>query len=245
MQSRNDLTNPEMDIYNDMIRQKGAEASKIATDQVQPKAGGGATKVQEVLQEYADDIPVKAADISNPSNVSDFIYILLAVLFVDVIVIFLTRFYPEIFGRNLNRWYDLFGLNAVIADVLIIVLGFVIARYLYKYVIAPKFLNNRWSPLAFTGTVVGTQLIHDLLFYFLVIQQVPRGHNVMMDVFKDYASTAGAKILGGDALMMVGSTLLAIVLKSQRSDLVAAFGFLTAYALPYILYTRNQFTVLR
>ena len=244
MQSRNDHTNPEMDIYNDMIRQKGTDASKLANEQVKQVQQSN-NKVEEVLQEYADETPVKAADISNPSNVSDFFYILLAVLFVDVLVIFLTRFYPELFGRNLNRWYDLFGLNAVIADVLVIVLGFVIARYLYKYVIAPKFLNNRWSPLAFTGTVVGTQLLHDLFFYFAVIQNVPRGNNMMIDVFKDYAAGAGGKILMGDAFMMVGSTLLAIVLKSQRTDLVAAFGFLTAYALPYILYTRNQFTVLR
>jgi hypothetical protein len=249
MQSRNDLTNPEMDIYNDMIRQKGAEASKLATEQVQPKAGGGAgaeaTKMEEVLQEYTDDIPVKAADISNPSNISDFIYIVIAVVAVEFVVIFITRFYPELIGRNLNRWYDLFGLNAVIADVIIVVLGFVIARYLYKYVIAPKFLNNRWSPLAFTGTAVGVQIIHDILFYFLVIQQVPRGNNVMIDVFKDYAASSGAKAIGGDSLIMIGSVLLAIVLKSQPKDYVAAFGFLASYAIPYILYTRNQFTVLR
>ena len=243
MQSRNDHTNPEMDIYNDMIRQKGTDASKLANEQVKQVQQSN-NKVEEVLQEYADETPVKAADISNPSNVSDFFYILLAVLFVDVLVIFLTRFYPELFGRNLNRWYDLFGLNAVIADVLVIVLGFVIARYLYKYVIAPKFLNNRWSPLAFTGTAIGVQIIHDLLFYFLVIQNVPRGQNLMMDVFKDYAASSGAKAVIGDSVMIIGATLLAIVLKSQPTNIVASIGLATSYAIPYILYTRNQFTIL-
>ena len=247
MQSRNDLTNPEMDIYNNMVRQKGADASKLAMEQVQPQKGGatrGATKMEEVLQEYAEDAPVKAADISNPANVSDIIYIVIGALIIECIGIFIIRFYPEFAGRNLNRWYDLFGLNSVILDVLSIVIGIVIARYVYKYVIAPKFLNNRWSPLAFTGTAIGVQIIHDLLFYFLVIQNVPRGQNLMMDVFKDYAASSGAKAVIGDSVMIIGATLLAIVLKSQPTNIVASIGLATSYAIPYILYTRNQFTIL-
>lgn len=187
----------------------------------------------------------KTPDISDPSEVSDFVYILLAVLFIDVVVLFLTRYFPDLMGRNLNRWYDLFGLNAVIADVLIIVLGFVIARYVYTNVVAPKFLGGAWNPMAFTGTLVGVQAIHDLLFYFGVILQIPRGHNTMIDVFKDYAASGGAKILGGDALMMIGSMAVSTILKGTAAPLVAAFGFLTVYAVPYILYTRNQFTILR
>lgn len=231
VQSRTDVTNPELELYNNMVRQKSQ--------------GAGGETTAEPVKEKPISAPVKAADISDPNNVSDFIYICLAVLFVDVVVIFLVRFYPEIFGRSLNRWYDLFGLNAVLADVLVIVLGFVIARYVYTYLIAPKFLNGEWSPVVFTGTVVGTQLIHDILFYLCVILPLPRGQNLMMDIFKDYAASAGGKILLGDALMMTGSTVLAVVLKGLAADKVAFFGFLTAYALPYILYTRNQFTVLR
>jgi len=237
IQSRTDLTNPELELYNNMVREKSQGAGGET-------GVAGATEAANVKEKSASP-PVKAADISDPNNVSDFIYILLAVLFVDVVVIFLVRFYPEIFGRSLNRWYDLFGLNAVLADVLVIVLGFVIARYIYTYLIAPKFLNGEWSPLVFTGTVVGTQLIHDILFYLCVILPLPRGQNLMMDIFKDYAAAAGGKILLGDALMMTGSTILAVVLKGFAADKVAFFGFLTAYALPYILYTRNQFTVLR
>lgn len=242
MQSRTDLTNPEMDMYNDMIRTKNQQPPPI-DGQV---SGGGA--VPQAAAAAAPSKPmayVKAADISDPSQTFDLWYILLAVLFIDVVVIFLTRLYPDLLGRNLNRWYDLFGLNAVIADVLVIVLGFVIARYLYTKVIAPKFLDDQWSPLAFTGTLVGVQFIHDLLFYFGVILPIPRGHNLMIDVFKDYAATAGGKILGGDALMMIGSSAVAILLKGARPDFVQIFGLLTAYALPYILYTRNQFTILR
>jgi hypothetical protein len=233
VQSRTDATNPELELYNNMVRQKSQGA-------------GGETAIEPVKQNpVSTSPPVKAADISDPNNVSDFIYIVIALIFVEVILIFLVRFYPEIFGRSLNRWYDLFGLNAVLADILIIVLGFVIARYVYTYLIAPKFLNGEWSPVVFTGTVVGIQMIHDVLFYLCVILPLPRGQNLMMDIFKDYSASAGGKAILGDSILVIASSLVAIVLKGLAADKVAAFGFLAAYALPYILYTRNQFTILR
>jgi len=186
----------------------------------------------------------KGADIGNYKNTYDLLYILVAVLFVDVFVIFLVRFAPEIFGQSLNRWYDLFGLNAVIADVLIIVIGFVIARYIYTAWVKPKYGEGKWSPLQFTGVAVVVQLIHDLAFYFGIITQVPRGANMMIDVFKDY-SEGGAKILAGDAAMMVGSSLLAMGLKSQPVHIVAAFSLVVSYILPYVLFQKNKFSVLK
>jgi hypothetical protein len=206
--------------------------------------GGGGQAVKQKPQEDIDlsayeDYGEKPNDIGNYKNMKDLLFIVLAVLAVDVFVIFLTRFFPEVFGQNLNRWYDLFGLNAVIADVMIIVIGFIIARYIYTGYIKEKFADGKWSPLMFTGTLVGTQLVHDLAFYFGVITQIPRGHNAMMDVFKDYAASGGAKILFGDALMCIASVAGAVILKQQPMHLVASFGSLVAYALPYILYTKT------
>jgi hypothetical protein len=213
--------------------------------------GGGGTAVKQGPQEdislegYSDMMNMRQNDIGNYTNMKDMLYIFLAVLAVDVAVIFMTRFFPEVFGQNLNRWYDMFSLNAVIADVGIIFIGFLIARYIYTGYIKEKFAEGKWSPLWFTGTLVGTQLVHDLAFYFGIIKQIPRGHNVMMDVFKDYAESGGAKILFGDALMCIASVAGAVILKQQPMHAVAAFGSLVAYALPYILYTRNEFSVLK
>jgi hypothetical protein len=203
--------------------------------------GGGASSSQGTDLDLGEEpVKPKGADISNYRIVSDFTYIFLAVLAVDVIVIFLVRYYPDFFGTTINRWYDLFGLNAVIADVVIIVIGFAIARYVYTLYVKRKFAAGKWSPAIFTGTLVGTQLLHDLAFYYGIITQIPRGHNLMMDVFKDYAASGGVKVLAADAAMMVGSSILSIVLKGAAPHLTAAFGLLTLYALPYILYTKPQ-----
>jgi hypothetical protein len=206
--------------------------------------GGGGTAVKQKPQEDInlddfEDLAPKNNDIGNYSNMKDLVFIVIAVLAVDVAVIFLTRFFPDVFGSNLNRWYDLFGLNAVIADVMIIVIGFIIARYVYTGYIKNKFAEGKWSPLWFTGTIVATQLVHDLAFYYGVITQVPRGHNAMMDVFKDYAASGGGKILVGDALMVIVSVALSMFLKPLAPHIVASFGSLVLYALPYILYTKQ------
>lgn len=176
------------------------------------------------------------SDISDFNDVSDWWFILLGILVIDVIVILLSRHFPEVLGKNLNIWYDKFGLNAVLADVLIIAVGFAIARYVYTWYIKPQI---GWNPLWFVGLLVGIQLIHDILFYVGVILPIPRGMNTMMDVFKDY-SKAGAKILGGDAAMMVGSAIVAMALKSMPPHVAASTGLLTAYTLPYSLYTKWQ-----
>lgn len=211
----------------------------------QGATGGGGGKAveqkpQEDIQLDFEDLSAEKKDISNYKRTSDFWYIFVGVLLVEVLVIFLVRYNPEMFGSALNRWYDLFGLNAVIADILIIVVGFVIGRYVYTSYVKPKFNDGKWNPLYFTGTLVAVQLLHDLLFYFGVIKQFPRGHNTMMDVFKDYTEGGSWKILLGDAGMMVASSLLAMELKASAGHVVTSVGLVALYALPYILYTKHS-----
>jgi hypothetical protein len=183
--------------------------------------------------------PSQWADISDRFEAADWIYIVLAVLVVEVIVLFLTRFFPDLLGKNLNIWYNRFKLNAVLADIVIILIGFALARYVYTEYIYP---NVDWNPTYFTGSLVGIQAIHDILFYLGVIKPIPRGQNAMMDVFKDYAETGGAKILAGDGAMMVGSSVLAMLFKAASPQILTFVGLLAVYAVPYVLETRNQFS---
>lgn len=172
-------------------------------------------------------------DIGKFSAVADIPILLFAILTVDVAVLFLSR-YTGYFGKALNRWYDEFGLSAVIADVFIILIGFLIARYIWT-----EFFQERygWNFLYFMSLVVLVQLLHDLFFFLAVIKPLAPGHNDMIDVFKAYADEAGGKILLGDAGLMLASGVLAAWAKGWPTEWTVSAGSLVTYALPYILYT--------
>lgn len=177
-------------------------------------------------------------DISNPAETEDWWYILLAILIIDLVVLFLVRYAPDVFGRPINVWYDRFNLSAVISDVLIIAIGFFIARYVYLYFVPPEVGFNPWY---FIGILVGVQILHDILFYLGIILPIPRGHNRMIDVFKDY-SKGGVKVIASDTAMMVGSALLAMLLKEADPEYYAGISLFAIYTLPYILETKNKFS---
>jgi hypothetical protein len=145
------------------------------------------------------------------------------------------RFFPDFWGSIINIWYDRFGLSAVIADVLVIALGFMLAQFVYKNYVKPSY---GWNPLLFAALLVFIQVAHDMLFYVGVIQTVPRGHNAMMDFFKDYAASGGLKVVAADTAMMLGSFGIASALAGAPTAATTFSGVLAAYAVPYILTTR-------
>lgn len=171
------------------------------------------------------------------SDTKYFPQIITAVLIVDLLVIFLVRYFPGFWGSTINVWYDKFGLSAVISDVLVIVIGFLLAQYLYRRFFKP---SAGWNLGLFLALLVFIQVAHDLLFYFGVIQPIPKGHNAMMDVFKVYAERGGSKVVVADSAMMVGSALIASGLAGAPWSATLFSGVLAAYAVPYILTTRWQ-----
>ena len=236
---------PQMQSRNDMPTVGLQEQPPVHSLPAQGATGGGGGKAvqqkpQEDIELQFEDMRGAKKDISDYKRISDFFYILIAVIAVDVFVIVMARHFPDIFGSTLNRWYDLFGLNAVIADVVIIVIGFVIGRYVYSTWVKEKFVNGEWSPVWFTGTLVVIQLLHDLMFYFGVVKQLPPGLNSMIDLLKTYGESGGFKILLGDAAMMTASSFLAMTLKASAGHIVSTVGLVALYVLPYILYTKKQ-----
>lgn len=164
---------------------------------------------------------------------ADVVRLFFAVLTLDTVVLFGAR-YIDIGGKSLNEWYDRFGIAAVLCDVTVIMIGFMIANTLYP-LIAKKFT----LPL-FLLLVVIVQAIHDILFYLFVIKPFPRGHNQMMDVFQDYAKENGANIIIGDAGLMLGSAAFMAVYASLSPQASSALATFVVYCLTYILYTKRQ-----
>ena len=178
-------------------------------------------------------------NISNFSDTSDLMYILSAALSVDVVSLSLARYY-KVGGKYLNEWYDQFNILAVLVDVLIIFIGFLIARYLYSSYLTDRF---EWAPVYFMILLVGVQILHDMIFYFGIIKNVPQGNNEMIDLFKKYAEDLGGIIYGGNALVMIVCALVAMAYKAIPFSAFVAVSSVFIYAMPYILYTRNPFVV--
>jgi hypothetical protein len=182
-----------------------------------------------------------AKELPNLADFKDLIhipYLLIAILLVDVVTIFLARYFPDkVGGESLNDWYDTFGLEGVIADVFIILIGFILAQYIYTIYVAP---SQGWNPLLFVSVVVAVQLLHDLGFYQGVIKQIPTGINGMIDTYKKYAAENGALILLGDSAMMIGAACLTLGLEILPPYAAVAIGVLGIYTLPYILNTKRQ-----
>ena len=167
-------------------------------------------------------------------------YFLSASLFVTVVSIFLTRYFPDkVGGESLNDWFDKFGLEGVLANMFFVLIGLFIAQYLYSAYIGPAY---GWNPLLFIAVVIGVQLVHDVAFYHGVIKQLPVGVNEMIDTYKKFAVENGGLILLGDAVMMAGAVGAVLALEAMQPFIAVAGTALTAYALPYILNTKMQGT---
>jgi uncharacterized protein YacL len=167
-------------------------------------------------------------NIANFNNTNDYLPLFNAVLITDLFVILLLNT-NVIKSQVLRQWYSQYNLSAVMADVLIILIGLIITRAIYYYIF------DTFSILKFITIAVVVQLIHDILFY-IFFSNIPRGVNKMLDTFKDYAKDVSYKALLADSGMMIMSCLIAFYLvnKSTNTNIIVLISFL--YLLPYLLY---------
>ena len=167
-------------------------------------------------------------NIADFNNINNYLPLFNAVLITDLFVILLlnTR---VIKSQVLRQWYSQYNLSAVMADVLIILIGLIITRAIYYYIF------DTFSIVKFITIAVCVQLIHDILFY-IFFSNIPRGVNKMLDTFKDYAKDVSYKAILADSGMMIMSCLIAFYLvnKSTNTNIIVLISFL--YLLPYLLY---------
>lgn len=169
------------------------------------------------------------ADISKPHAMSDFLPLLAGILTTEWTFIFAAR---RLFGTYINKWYTDYGIYALMSDVASILIGLLLARYLYSY------FFDKWSLLSYTSLAVAIQVIHDVLFYLLIIVPTPMGQNGILDILKPYARDAGGWAIPGDSWMMIGSAVLASYFKTLSPDVQAFVIAAAVYILPYAIYDR-------
>lgn len=167
-------------------------------------------------------------NIANFNNTNDYIPLFNAVLITDLFVILLLNT-NVIKSHVLREWYDKYNLSAVIADVLIILIGLIIVRAIYYSVF------NEFSIIKFAFLAVVVQMIHDILFY-IFFTNVPRGINQMLDTFKDYADEVSYKAILSDSGMMIMASFIASYLASQSANTNMIVMIASLYIMPYFIY---------
>jgi hypothetical protein len=168
-------------------------------------------------------------DIYHFTNVSDYLPILNSVIITDILVIVLLIM-GVIKSKVLQNWYRNLTLSAVIADVLIIVLGIILTRFLYPYIFSTYSLSK------FLLLAVFLQIIHDIMFYLFSIS-VQRGKSQILDIFNDYGKEKGSGAIVADSLMMISSILIASYLKGKTLNSNIIILILSGYLVPYMIYT--------
>ena len=167
-------------------------------------------------------------NIADFNNTNDYLPLFNSVLITDLFVILLLNI-GIIKSQVLRKWYSQYNLSAVIADVLIILIGLIITRAIYYYVF------DSFSIIKFIILAVIVQITHDILFY-VFFSNIPKGVNKMLDTFKDYANDVSYKAILADSGMMIMASLIAsyLVNKNTNTNIIVLISFV--YILPYLLY---------
>ena len=167
-------------------------------------------------------------NISNFNNINDYLPLFNAVLITDLFVILLLNT-SVIKSQVLRKWYSQYNLSAVIADVLIILIGLIITRAIYYYIF------ESFSIIKFIILATIVQITHDILFY-IFFTNIPKGVNKMLDTFKDYAIDVSYKAIFADSGMIIMACLIAsyLVNKNTNTNIIVLISAL--YLLPYLLY---------
>ena len=143
-----------------------------------------------------------------------------AALFTDLVVI--TLLLTTFTSKTLSQWYREFGIGAVLADVLVLVLVVWLAHFLYQgnlFIVA--------------GIAVAIQLTHDVLFGVFIQQY--QGKSPILNVFKGYAKEHGANILLADAMMILSTVLFERIFSMfNYNEILSVF---LVYLVPYFVFS--------
>ena len=162
----------------------------------------------------------------------EYVPILTSNVFADLLIIYIT--FTGILGvgkswQVLTKWYKKYRLSAMVCDILIGVLYLLIARYVAYN------MNYEFDIFTFSILAVLVQLVFDFLFY-LIFMAVPKGHNHMLDLFKDWAKFAKADALWGDSILVI----VGVILSSFLNQYVYTYIFTLFSA---IHYTHERLTI--
>jgi len=168
-------------------------------------------------------------NISDFNNINNYLPILNAIIITDLFVLYRVVS-KQIKIKSLLEWYNKFGLLAIIADVLSIMIGIIIARFIYSL------LFKKFNIVLFCFVAVLVQLLHDISFAYL-FNSISYGKSLILDVFKRYGKEVGYIILLADASMIISSIIIGSLLSNLSLNINIIILIILLYILPYLLYS--------
>jgi uncharacterized protein YacL len=171
----------------------------------------------------------------NVKDKFEYVPILTANIFADLLIIWIT--FSKVLGGGkswqiLTKWYKKYRLSAMMADILIGVIYLLIARQLVYY------MNMDISLFGFGVLAVIIQIVCDMFFY-LVFTIIPKNHNDMLDLFKDWAAYAKLDALWGDSILVLVGVVLSSYLNTLSFDTNIFILIFSMYIIPYIIYMKD------
>ena len=171
-----------------------------------------------------------------------FLHFLTASVVIELFMMILFRFTNSPFtGISINRWYDNLGWTAVILDVLSILIGFYIAKFIYEYLVKEKYINTDYELYKYLGLVLLVQIIHDFSFYLFVIKPYPKNKNRVMDEFKNYAERVKTGAVIGDSFMyLLATPLLYLYIQKNNINTNTFISIVCFYLIGYLIYQKPK-----
>lgn len=162
----------------------------------------------------------------------NYLEIINGALIIDMVVMisYIYGYSLGIFTSVLSKWYQSFGLGAVLSDVTVIVLCVVISKFIYPY------FFSKFNILNLIGLAVSIQIIHDFIFGY-IISTFDIGKSPILNIFKSYIKNGGYYIILVDSFMIISTILIMKYLEKFSKDINIFILILSLYILTYILYS--------
>ena len=168
-----------------------------------------------------------------------FIHFLTATCLIEVFMLYLFRFTRSPFsGIAINRWYTNLRWSAVILDLLSVLIGFYLAKFLYLYLVDNSIISKDYEIMKFLILVLFIQITHDFSFYFLFIKNAKQGMSKVMDEFIYYANTVKTGAVIGDSFMYLLATPTLFAFYQLSNDINIFTTIVCLYLIGYFVYQK-------
>ena len=156
-------------------------------------------------------------------------------------MLFLFRFTKHS-DKTINNWYNNLGWTAVLLDILSIMIGFYLAKYLYTYLVDKGYLSKKYEFVYYLCLVLLIQIIHDISFYFYIINPTSKGINAVIDEFKDYANHYKLRAVLADSLIyLITTPVLYYYILNQKNEKNIFTTILCIYIIGYLLHQKPKY----